>query len=110
MTVLLNSKINYLEITIRILLTTMKAVMLLPQSSSRSHSNVTSPRSYLDKGIFMILVMGPGIQVCNQNLVLIPDFLDSNPKIRIRNLACWFDGICVPSEINTCWFDEFRIS
>jgi hypothetical protein len=28
----------------------------------------------------MILVMGPGILVRNQNLVLIPDFLDSNQK------------------------------
>ena len=80
MTVLLNSKINYLEITVGILLTATEAVILLPQSSSRSHSNVTSPRSYLDKGIFMILVMGPGILVRNQNLVLIPDFLDSNQK------------------------------
>jgi hypothetical protein len=79
-TVLLNSKINYLEITVGVLLTAMEAVILLPQSSSRSHSNVTSPRSYLDKGILMILVMGPGILVRNQNLVLIPDFLDSNQK------------------------------
>ena len=80
MTVLLNSKINYLEITVGILLTATEAVTLLPQPSSRSHSNVTSPRSYLDKGILMILVMGPGILVRNQNLVLIPDFLDSNQK------------------------------
>ena len=58
----------------------MEAVILLCQSSSRSHSNVTSPRSYLDKGIFMILVMGPRILVRNQNLVLILDFLDSNQK------------------------------
>ncbi len=58
----------------------MEAVILLPQSSSRSHSNVTSPRSYLDKRIFVILVMGPRIPVRNQNLVLIPDFFDSNQK------------------------------
>ena len=79
-TVLLNSKIKYLEITVRILLTATEAVILLPKSSSLSHRNMTSPRSYLDKGIFMILVMGPGILVRNQNLVLILDFLDSNQK------------------------------
>ena len=76
----LYDKYNYLEITARILLTAMEAVILLPQSSSRSHSNVTSPRLYLDKGILMILVMGPGILVRNQNLVLILDFFDSNQK------------------------------
>ena len=80
MTVLLNSKINYSEITVGILLTATEAVILLPQSSSRSHSNVTSPRSYLDKGILMILVMDPGILVRNQNYVLVLDFLDSNQK------------------------------
>jgi hypothetical protein len=43
------TKLNYLEITARILITATVAVILLSQSSSRSHSNVTSPRLYLDK-------------------------------------------------------------
>jgi hypothetical protein len=41
---LLNSKLNYLEITVGILITATEAVIFLSQSSSRSHSNVTSPR------------------------------------------------------------------
>ena len=84
MTVLLNSKIKYLEITVRILCTAIEAVILLLQLSSRSHSNMTSPRLYLDKGILMILVMCPRIMVRNQNLVLIPDFLDSNRKSEFK--------------------------
>ena len=62
------------------LLTAMEAVILLPQSGSRSHSNVTSPRQHLDKGISMILVMDPGILVRNQNNVLVLEVLDSNQK------------------------------
>ena len=62
----------------------MEAVILLSQSSSRSHSNMTSPRQYLDKGIQMILVMDPGILVRNQNYVLDLDFLDSNQKSEFK--------------------------
>ncbi len=48
--VLLNSKFNYLEITVRTLITATKAEILLSWPRSRSRSNMTSSRSCLDKG------------------------------------------------------------
>jgi hypothetical protein len=73
--VLLNSKLNYLEITVRTLVTATKALILLSWLRSMSHSNVASPRSCLDKGNILVLVMSTRIPVSNQRQVLITDYL-----------------------------------
>jgi hypothetical protein len=53
----------------------------------------------------MILIMGPRILVRKQNLVLIPDFLDSNQKLefeitrsRTELRLCW--GLCL--NVDSC--------
>ncbi len=53
-------------ITVRVLVTAKMAVILLSPSSSRSHSNVMSPRLHLDKGKILVLVMSTGILGSNQ--------------------------------------------
>lgn len=58
--VLSNSKWNYLDITVRTLITATKAVILLSWPRSRN-SNVTSPKSCPDKGHILVLVVSTRI-------------------------------------------------
>ena len=53
-------------ITVRFLVTAKMTVILLSRLSSRSQSNVTSSRIYLDNGENLILVMSPRIPVSNK--------------------------------------------